>query len=131
MRRTAIKALVGVSLLVARLTAQEPVIQLRRGDGRGAEVRLASALRLDDPHRVDADARDAVQAPAAARPARRCSKVKRTLVGLAIGVAAAAPLAWAIDKRFENEGDSAGDYVALTLAGGAGAGALVGWFTCP
>jgi putative intracellular protease/amidase len=42
----------------------------------------------------------------------------------------AAPLAWAIDKRFDNEGSSSDDYVALVIAGGAGAGALVGWATC-
>jgi hypothetical protein len=48
------------------------------------------------------------------------------VIGPAIGAAVAAPLAWAID----NEGASSGDYEALVIAGGAGAGALVGWATC-
>jgi hypothetical protein len=37
---------------------------------------------------------------------------------VAIGAAVAAPLAWAIDKRFDNEGSSSGDYVALVIEGG-------------
>jgi hypothetical protein len=128
LRSTVISVIVGMTSVVAPVAAQEPLVQLRRAQARGGGLH-ADALRLDGRLRMAADERPALeQAPV--RPGRPCSTVKRTLIGVAVGAAAAAPLAWAIDERFDNEGGSAGDYVALTLTGGAGAGALVGFFTC-
>ena len=126
----AIGVVTGVSLLGAPLAAQEPLVQLTRGDVRESRQTAVPAFGADQRQAMAWRARDAMRTQTVPAAARRCSRTKRTVIGLAIGAVVAAPLAWAIDRRLDNEGSSSGDYVALVIAGGAGAGALVGWATC-